>query len=123
MGTYDAQAKGALALITRKGTGVTLKRRSAASIDPVTQAQTGASVAEHAFKAVALPPGRSAEMRIGSLVGRNILQFHMAQHGQSVVPQPGDLIAFKGLDWTVIWATTYDPAGDGAILSICYVER
>lgn len=124
MAAYDAAAKSARTLLTKKGTTITVERRSAGTIDPVTQVATGASSTEYSFKGLGLPPGKSAEYQIGSLAGRMIEEFHFAQRGQTINPGPGDIVrGWKGADWTIFWSLTYDPTGDGAIYTKAYAER
>lgn len=123
MATYDSAINAADGLIRRKGRAVTLTRTTAGTFNPVTQAETGAVTTTHAFRAVGLPPGKSAEFRVGSLVGRNVVELHMAQKGQTVRPSPGDAVTWDAASWTIFWSRTYDPAGDGAIYTLAYAER
>ncbi|CAB4180581.1 hypothetical protein UFOVP1040_81 [uncultured Caudovirales phage] len=121
-GKYDSAAKTALSLISRKGATINLRRKTAASFDPV--AQTGAVGTEttYAFKGVAVPPGKSAEARVGSLVDRRMVEVYFALKGMAVVPENGDVITVGGAEYTIFWAATLDPAGDGPVLSTCYAE-
>lgn len=121
MATYAGQINSVHAIISAKGREVTLRRSTVTLTDPVTQAQT-ATVQTWPFKAVALPPGKSAEFRIGSLQGRRLLEFHFAQKAQQTTPQPGDVVLWGGQEWVIFWSTTYDPAGDGAIYTLAYAE-
>lgn len=122
MGKYAAQAASALALITKKGGPVVVRRKAASTFDPVTQATTE-SWTSYTFQAVVMPPGRGAEFRTGSLAGKNAIELTIAQQGQTIQPGPGDRVTFKGQDWTIFWSTTYDPAGDGSIFTTAYAER
>lgn len=122
MGKYDAQAATALKLITKKGGDITLTRYGAASFDPVTQRDVQ-SQTSYTAKGVCLPAGKSAEFRVGSLEGRNITECFFAAKGLSITPAPGDEFTFSASKWKIVWAQTYDPAGDGAILTKAYAER
>jgi hypothetical protein len=123
MSEYDAFRVTALALIARKGANLVLMRADN-SLDVIhdTDAGTGTPLYE-TMKAVAVPPGPSAVNRIGSLVGRNIVEFHIARLGTSMQPEPGDTAIWGGEDWTVIEQTTYDPAADGPIYTRVLAER
>ena len=122
MAQYDALARTALGLISRKGSDATFSRQSRSNVDPVTQ-EGSAAVARAKLKAVELPPGKSAEFVIGSLIGRNIIQLYVARYGSSFSPDKGDEVTWGGRDHKVIHATHYDPAADGAVLSVLYAER
>jgi hypothetical protein len=74
------------------------------------------------MKGVALPPGRSAEFRIGSLEKRNIIEIHLAPL-QGTVPEPGDKVTWGLRDWTVVWVSNYHPAADGSPYCFIYAER
>lgn len=119
---YTGPAASALALIKAKGAPVTLTRTTTA-YDPVTQAVTSTSTATATLYGVGLSPGRSAEYRIGSLQSRNILEMHLALQGAPFEPANGDVIAWKGHEWRVIWVDVLDPAGDFPIYAKAYAER
>jgi hypothetical protein len=123
MAKYDGAISTALALIQRKGTSVTVTRHTDGGFDPVTQAETAPSDQSETFQCVGLPPGRAAEYRVGSLAGKNAIELYFAQKDRTMRPSPGDRISFQGATWTIFWSQTYDPAGDGAILTIAYAER
>ena len=142
---YAGAAATALALISAKGGQMRL-RRVTTTLDPVTQAATETTDAS-VFRAVGLPPGKSAEYHLGSLQGRNIIELHIAQLGQApeanlyaalgyvdadyiadiigvdLVPQPGDIVTWTGADWRVIWVNALNPAGDLAVYTKAYAER
>ena len=119
---FTSQINAADRLIRKFGGTVTLIRTTEGEFDPVTQERQPA-LQSALFRAAILPPGKSAEYRIGSIVGRNLIELHMAQKGQSMQPMPGDQVRWSNYDWTIIWATTYDPSGAGAIYSKAYAER
>lgn len=122
MGKYDAFAATALSLIGRKGADL-IVTRNASSFDPITEVETVAPGNTATFKAVGLPPGRSAVDRVGSLVDRNIIEFHIARLGVAMEPQPGDVAIWGGQSWTLIEQTSYDPAADGPIYTRALAER
>lgn len=122
MATYVAASNLAAKLIGKKGATATFTRANAASFDPVTQTETGASTLTFSMPALGIPPGRSAEFRIGSLERRNIVELHLAPT-LGTAPLPGDKARWAGADWTVIWVDTLDPAADGAPYCKAYVER
>lgn len=122
MATYQSFIDLADRLIRAKGAAITLTRVAASGNDPVAQTATY-TPATHTFRGVGLPAGKSAEFRVGSLVNRNVYEFYLAQKSQTVEPQPGDVLAFKGANWTILAATTYDPAADGSIFTKAYAER
>ena len=121
MGKYASMAATAQSLIGKKGTDVTFTRRTSANFDPITQ-HSDIETATFTMKAVGIPPGRSAEYRIGSIVNRNLIELHLAPNG-GLVPAPGDSVSWAGVDWTVFWANALDPAGDGAPYCLAYAER
>lgn len=121
MSTYAPQIASAFALINAKGADLPL-RRTTTTLDPVSQAATE-TVQTATFRAVGLPAGKSAEFVLGSLQRRNVIQLYVALKDQALIPQPGDVVTWGGNDWPLIWCTTYDPAADGAILTIAYAER
>lgn len=122
MGTYASAAKTANALLGRKGATVVFTRTTAGTFDPVTETATGGVSKTFSMKGVGLPPGRSAENRVGSLERRNIIELHLAPM-EGTVPDPGDKVRWAGNDWTVIWAAETNPAGDGAPYALVYAER
>lgn len=119
---YASAAATAHALLSRMGATATFSRTAGGTFDPVSQATTGATTTTFALPAVGLPPGKSAEARVGTLEGRAIQELHVAPSG-GPVPAVGDKVRWAGADWTVIWAAMTDPAGDGAPYALAYVER
>ena len=122
MGKYDGSAATALKLISKKGGDITIKRESGSSYDPVTQLDSP-TITSYALKGVCLPAGKSAEFRVGSLEGKSIVECYFAAKDAAITPVPGDQFSFQGFNWKIVWTTTYDPAGDGAILTQAYAER
>lgn len=121
MAIYASLIESALRLISAKGSDLPLQRITESAFDPVTQVRTTAT-ASYVFRAVGLPPGKSAEFRIGSLERRSVIEFHIAQKSQTVRPEPGDVVTWAGASWTIFWSATYDPAADGAIYTLAYAE-
>lgn len=122
MGKYDGLINTAASLIARKGGPARLTHVEDASFDPVTQ-NTTSQTRTYDVQAVGLPPTKGAEFRVGSLLLRNVLEFQIAQKDVPVTPKPGDKLRWAGQDWRIIWATSYDPAADGAIMTTAYGER
>jgi len=121
MATYDAASATAYNLIASKGSDVVFTRANSAGFDPVTQQETTSSTTL-TLKAVGLPPGKSAEFRIGKLERRNIIELHCALQG-GAVPLPGDKALWAGSSWTVLWVSELNPAADGAPYALVYAER
>jgi hypothetical protein len=122
MPKYSSFIATALRLIAQKGSAVQVARQSTSGFDPVTQANT-ASEALYTFQAVCLPPGKGADLVLGSLEGKNIIEATFAMSGAPIVPAPGDVLIWKGDRWKIIWTNTTDPAGDGPIVTKAYCER
>jgi hypothetical protein len=118
---YASQAAGALKSISAKGGDVTFVRAGTASYDPVTQVEVTANTTL-TMKGVALPPGKSAEFRVGSLANRRLIELHLAPK-LGPCPLPGDKLVWAGFDWTVVWVSELNPAGDGAPYCLAYAER
>ena len=121
MGKYASIGAVAHALIGKKGTDVTFTRHTTKSFDPISQ-ETVVESSTFSMKGVAIPPGRSAEFRIGSIVNRNLIELHLAPRGGDV-PVPGDMVSWAGKPWAVFWANALDPAGDGPPYCLAYAER
>lgn len=118
---YAAAAATASSLIGRKGALATFTREAGNSYNAVTQVESVATTT-FTLKGVGVPPGRSAEFRIGSLERRNIIELHLAPNG-GTTPLPGDKVTWAGADWTVIWANALNPAADGSPYCLVYAER
>ena len=122
MSVYTPAANTAYGLLLRKGLPVTITRRTPGTFDPVTQQETGASTKTISMLGLALPPGKSADFRVGSLQGRNVLEFHFAPREVESL-QPGDIVAWGGKEWTIFWVSNLDPIGAGAAYTLAYAER
>lgn len=122
MGKYLSFVETADALISKKGLDVQLVRRTSTSFNAVTQVETGKSVS-YTFKAVCMPPSQQARRTVGTLEGKIAIECYFSAKGQTITPQPGDVITYQNAQWTIFWAQTYDPAGDGAIFTLAYAER
>lgn len=118
---YGAAASTANSLIGRKGATATFTREAATAYNAVTQVET-TTTTTFTLRAIGVPPGRSAEFRIGSLERRNLIELHLAPNG-GTTPLPGDKVSWAGVDWTVIWANALDPAADGSPYALAYAER
>lgn len=122
MSKFLSAQQTAARMIAKAGSGVTLTREEVLAYDPVTQEQQ-VTTTTAVFQAVAFPPSAAAKHRVGSLEGRNALEVYFAQKDQTMRPQPGDTALIGGILYKVFWSQTYDPALDGAIMTIAYVER
>lgn len=123
MGKYLGPQATAAALIAKKGTTVTLTRRTATAFDPVTQAETGGAAATETFLAVLMPPSDEARFKVGSLEMRRAMEVYLDAKGRTMRPQPGDTITTPtGTIYTIFWSQTYAPADDGAIFTLAYAE-
>lgn len=122
MAKYASAASTASRLTAAFGGTITFKRTLKGTFNPVTQTETGGTTLTFNMTATAIPPGRSAEYRIGSIVGRKLIEFHCAPN-LSTTPEPGDVATWAGNDWRVIWANALDPAGDGSPYVLVYAER
>ena len=121
MSTFAAAASLADKLIAKKGATALFTRTTGAGFDPVAQTG-GASKVSFSMAALAVPPGKSATFRVGSLERRNILELHLAPK-LGVTPIAGDKVMWAGAEWTVIWAEALDPAADGSPYAKVYIER
>ena len=118
---YSAAASTAASLIGRKGALATFTRETGSGYNAVTQVESVATTT-FTLRAVGVPPGKSAEFRIGSLERRNLIELHLAPQGGNT-PAPGDRVTWAGANWTVIWANALDPAADGSPYALAYAER
>lgn len=124
MGKYLSFQKTATRMITRKGGTVTLTRDVPGTYDPIQDQEVGGGPQSYVFKAVALPPTQQNRFGIGSLEGRDVLEFYFALEGQAIQPKAGDRVTTAPEQiYTLFYAQTFDPALDGAIMTIAYGER
>lgn len=120
---YAAQIALAKKLLGKKGRSLVLTRAGQGSIDAIAGTRADGGDKTAVFFAVGLPPGKSADKEIGTLVNRNIVEFYMARVSGSIDPQPGDMLPWNGKTYTVIYATSYDPDGSGqTIMTKAYGE-
>jgi hypothetical protein len=109
-------------LLTKKGKAVTITRDGQGAFDPLAGSMAAGGNSTAVFACVGLPPGKSAEFAIGSLVGRNLLEFHLARMSGALDPQPGDKLPWRGKTYTLVWAAVYDPDDTGAVYAKAYGE-
>lgn len=119
---YGAATSSAKALLGRKGTGVNLLRKGQGTFDPITQTRAVAADITARFNCVGLPPGKSAETQIGTLVGRHLMQFYMARTYGTIDPQPGDQLFWRGRTYVLVWTANYDPDNSGTVFSVAFGE-
>lgn len=122
MGAYDAAAAAARRILGKKGRPVVMVRPGQGAPNPITGRRAAGADLQAVFNCVALPPGRSAEYAIGSLVGRRITEFHLARTSGDLDPQPGDVLPWGGKDYTVVWSAVYDPDDEGMVYAKAYGE-
>lgn len=108
-------------LIREKGTTALLKRPVTSALDPVTQARTDATQS-WTFDVVVLAPTMAKRFGV-DLEGKDAREVYFALEGQAVTPEPGDVLVLDGKDWPLFWAQTHDPALDGPVMTMAYVER
>lgn len=121
MGKFDAFAATALSLIKAKGKQTSVRRPGSGLVDPVAQTRSGDDTTISAY-VVGMPPGRSAEFRVGSLANRKAVEFYIAQKDLAFTVANGDEVYWSSKWHKLFWSATYDPANDGAILTLAYGE-
>lgn len=122
MAKFAGMQATALALIRRSGSSVYVTRKYASTFDPVTQQETP-SKRSYALQAVVSRPDRADFFEGGSLSRREAIKITFAQKGAPIEPRPGDIVRWRGEDWTIFFASPVDPAGDGSIVTTAYAER
>jgi len=123
MGKYASAQDTAAALVERRGAATTVTRQVPGTFDPITQAEIGATEAVTTFQAVCIPPTAQGRFVANSLQKQIALEGYFALKGQTTHPEPLDVVTWAGQPYVVFHTQVYDPAGDGAILAIVYMER
>ena len=67
-----------------------------------------------------LPPSREAQYKARTLEFSCSAEIYFALLGKPFAPGPGDTVTVNGRCYTIQHAQTYDPAGDGPILTVAY---
>ena len=119
MGKFLTQQETAFALISQFGGKVTVQRSASALFDPVTQSEMRNGASDE-FMAVVLPPGREAQYKARTLEFSCTAEVYFALKGKAFVPGPGDEFCWNGQSYTIQHSQTYDPAGDGPIMTVAY---
>lgn len=119
MGKFLTYQETALALISQFGGPVTVERNQGALFDPVEQTEVVNTQAAE-FMAVVMPPGREAFYKAKTLEFACEAEAYFALKGKPFVPGPGDTFTWNGRVYTIQHAQTYDPAGDGPIMTVAY---
>jgi hypothetical protein len=119
---YASAAALARRLLGKKGKSVTITRTGQGTVDPVAGNRGAGADLTGTFNCVGLPPGPSAAKEIGTLVGRNMLEFHLARTAGDLEPQPGDRIEWGSKTYTLFWAANYDPDDSGLLYTKGYGE-
>ena len=122
MGKFLSNQQTAAALIAKFGGSVTLKRAVPGAFNPVTQAETGATVQSITFVAVLLAPSRQTTYHAGTLEIQVAQEAYFSLKGQATTPTVGDTVTAGGTDYKVAWVETLDPASDGPIYTKAYLE-
>ena len=119
MGKFLSFQEAALALISQFGGPVRVERSRGALFDPVAQTELENGDAED-FVAVVLPPSREAQYKAKTLEFSVTAEVYFALKDRSFTPGPGDVFHWNGQLYTIQHAQTYNPAGDGAIMTVAY---
>lgn len=119
MGKFLSFQETALALITQFGGPVTVERSASALFDPVTQQEMTNGETEE-FMAVILPPSTQAQYKAQTLEFQVTAEVYFALKDKSFVPGPGDTFSANGHPYTIQHAQTFDPAGDGPMMTVAY---
>lgn len=119
MGKFLSFQETALALISQFGGPVTVERAASALFDPIAQTDVSAGEVEE-FVAVVMPPSREAEYKARTLEFSVKAEAYFALKDRKFVPGPGDVFCWRGQNYTIQHAQTYDPAGDGPIMTVAY---
>lgn len=106
-------------LIKAKGASTTLTRVAVSAVDTAADTDT-ATPSTYTIDAVGIPPSRSAEYRIGSLVNRNLMEFYMTS--DEVTPDKGDSVLWLGQNYKLIWVNVLNPNAQGTIFTQAYGE-
>lgn len=120
--SYAAATALAKRLLGKKGASIVLTRPHGGALNKLTGTRATGSDETAVFNCVALPPGKSAEKEIGTLVNRRLMEFHLARTSGTLEPEPGDVVPWKGRGWTLIWAAVYDPDAEGMVYAKAYGE-
>lgn len=121
MAKFLSAQQTAAALIAKNGSKVTLTRTATLGFDPVTDADLTQTQTED-FLAVVMPPSQQARFTAKTLERQIAYEVYFSLKGRTLRPQPGDMLRLGDIDHKLFWATTYDPALDGAIFTLAYVE-
>jgi hypothetical protein len=119
MGKFLSFQETALALISQFGGPVTVERAASALFDPITQTELSNGESEQ-FMAAVLPPGREAQYKARTLEFSVTAEVYFALKDKAFVPGPGDVLHWNGRSYTIQHSQTYDPAGDGPIMTVAY---
>lgn len=119
MGKFLSFQETALALISQFGGPVEVQRSSSAFFDPVSQSEMSNGEVEQ-FMAVVLPPSTEAQYKAKTLEFAVTAEVYFALKDKDFVPGPGDVFHWNGQAYTIQHAQTYNPAGDGPIMTVAY---
>lgn len=127
MTAYDVQITMADRMLSSRGAVATVQRMTPGAYDPSTGTAGAPVSATASAMGVIIPAGRTAELRVGSLIGRRIqdvLLSPLTTAGAPLPfrPEPGDTIAVGALTLTILAVTTIEPDGN-PVLHQCHCER
>ena len=110
-------------LIKKKGGPVTITRVIEGEFDPVTQTHATTETVVRSLRAVKLPPASARRFGV-DLTDRVAEEFYFSHVGEDAnfVPAPGDVVTFGATRMVLFWSQTYDPAGDGPVLTVAFGE-
>jgi hypothetical protein len=117
---YEQATAMARRLLAKKGKAVTITAKTGAP-NPIAGTRA-AGAATSTFNCVGFPAGKSAEFHVGSLVKRNVHEFHLARTAGTLEPEPGMTLPWKGKVYTLLWAAVYDPDDRGMVYAKAYGE-
>lgn len=127
MSAFDASIAMAARLLAAKGAVATVRQLTQGTYDPTTGTTAAPVSATASAMGVIIPAGQTAELRVGSLIGRrveDVILSPLTTAGAALPfrPEPGDTIGIGGQTFTVLAVTTTEPDGE-PVLHRCHCER
>jgi hypothetical protein len=119
---YEQAAAMARRLLAKKGKSVVLTKANSGTINAIAGTRNPGANQTAIFNCVGFPAGKSAEYHVGSLIKRNVHEFHLARTSGSLDPEPGMLLPWGGKQYTLLWAAVYDPDDRGMVYAKAYGE-
>lgn len=119
---YERATAMARRLLAKNGKSVVLSKPNTGTRDLIAGTRGAAAPQTAVFNCVGFPAGKSAEYHVGSLIKRNVHEFHLSRTAGSLEPEPGMQLPWKGKVYTILWAANYDPDDKGLVYSKAYGE-